>query len=304
MLADAGVASRRACEALIEEGRVTVNGRRVTSLPIWVNPEEDRIEVDGERVGRPTHRVYVMLNKPARSLSTAADEPGAARRTVVDMVNHPSGARLFPVGRLDYETQGMILLTNDGDFANRLTHPSYGVAKTYRVVVRGLLDEAAVKRLERGIYLAERREGQTVGATRTARVEIALTARDRDRTVLTITLREGRNRQVRRMLAAVGCPVKKLERVAMGPVKLKGLARGEWRELTRDELRALRRASQPGGGGKGASGRAKPRTSPRGRSRRASAADRPSRGTETGRQGANRRSAQGDRPPRSFRRRA
>ncbi len=246
VLADAGVAARRACEELIEEGRVTVNGDLVDKLPAWVNAELDRIEVDGRPIPRRERRLYIMLNKPTRTLTTAADEPGSDRRTVLDLVDHPSKARLFPVGRLDYDTVGLILLTNDGAFANKLTHPRFGVAKTYRAVVKGSIADEDVGHLEEGIYLAERKEGRTVGATRTARVRIQVVRRDRERTVLELQLHEGRNRQVRRMLASVGCPVKKLERVAMGPVKLKGLPRGAWRELDRHELRALRAAVTQG----------------------------------------------------------
>ena len=228
---------------MIENGDVSVNGQLITRLPAWVDPEEDRIVVAGKVVAAPDRKIYVMLNKPPRTLSTAKDEPGADRRTVTELVDHPAAPRLFPVGRLDYDTVGLILLTNDGELANRLTHPRYGVPKTYRVAVKGSLDEEAIKELERGIFLAQRKAGRTDGAARTAHVEIALIARERDKTVVELTLREGRNRQVRRMLAAVGYPVKKLERVGMGPVKLKGLARGQWRELTRDEINALKKAA-------------------------------------------------------------
>ncbi|MEM9064382.1 MAG: pseudouridine synthase [Planctomycetota bacterium] len=247
-LADAGIAARRQCERLVTEGRVEINGTSVIELPIFVDPDTDRVAVDGRPVAGPERHIYLMLNKPAKCLSTAADEPGSGRRTVLDLVKHPGRARLFPVGRLDYDTTGLILLTNDGDLANALTHPRYGVHKTYRVVVKGRLEDEDLSSIEQGIYLAERRDGRTVGATRTARVELAIMRRDRERTVLEMTLREGRNRQVRRMLAHVGRPVKKLERIAMGPVRLKGLARGEWRELDRSELKALRRAARLEGG--------------------------------------------------------
>jgi len=243
VLADAGVGSRRACEAMIERGEVTINGLVETDLPIWVDPERDRIVVRGVVVREPERRIYVMLNKPARTLSALKDEPGADRRTVDDLVDHPSSEHLFPVGRLDYDTVGLILMTNDGTLANRLTHPRYGVPKTYRALVKGALDDEAAKELERGIYLAQRKSGQTIGGSRTARVELEVLHRERDRTTIELTLREGRNRQVRRMLAAVGYPVRSLERVGMGPVRLKGLARGAWRELTRDETRALKRAA-------------------------------------------------------------
>tara|TARA_R110000782_G_scaffold30348_1_gene75487 strand:+ start:3268 stop:4665 length:1398 start_codon:yes stop_codon:yes gene_type:complete len=243
VLADAGVGSRRACEELILAGEVEVNGVLVTALPAWVDPEEDRIVVEGRPIPRPERKLYVLLNKPVRTLSTAKDEPGADRRTVTDLVDHPGAARLFPVGRLDYDTVGLILLTNDGELANRLTHPRYGVPKTYKVLVKGVLGQEAVAELEQGIYLAERKAGHTVGGVRTARVEITVLQQSREGTTLEMTLREGRNRQVRRMLAAVGYPVRKLERIGMGPIRLKGVARGAWRELTRDEVWALRRAA-------------------------------------------------------------
>lgn len=242
-MADAGVGSRRACEAMIEDGQVEVNSVLVRGLPAWVDPEQDHIVVAGHPLPKADRKLYIMLNKPAHTLSTAKDEPGSDRRTVLELVDHPAAARLFPVGRLDYETVGLILLTNDGELANRLTHPRYGVPKTYRVTVKGELDEEAIKELQRGIYLAQRKSGHTDGGARTASVEIELVARDRDKTVVSLTLREGRNRQVRRMLAAVGYPVRKLERIGMGPVRLKGLARGAWRELTRDEIWALKRAA-------------------------------------------------------------
>ncbi len=248
VMADAGVASRRACEDLIRAGAVEVNGSVVVDLPAWVNPETDRICVEGRPLPKPERHLYILLNKPTRTLTSASDEPGSDRRTVLDLVEHPAKARLFPVGRLDYDTVGLVLLTNDGELANRLTHPRYGAPKTYRVVVRGHLDEAAARELERGIYLAERKAGRTVGAVRTAHVELSVLRRDRDGTTLELTLREGRNRQVRRMLSAVGFPVKSLERVGMGPLRLKGVARGAWRELTAGEIRALRRAAAIGSG--------------------------------------------------------
>lgn len=260
VMADAGVASRRQCEALIEAGEVEINGEIVDTLPIFVDPASDRIVVEGRPLPKAERNLYVLLNKPARTLSTAADEPGSDRRTVVELVDHPGASRLFPVGRLDYDSVGLLLLTNDGELANRLTHPRYGVPKTYRVVVKGALDEDAVREIEQGIYLAERKAGQTVGAKRTAKVELTLIRTERDKTTLEITLREGRNRQVRRMLAAVGYPVRSLERVAMGPLALKGVARGTWRELTAQEVRSLRKAAAAagkaggGGGGKGTSG--------------------------------------------------
>lgn len=260
-MADAGVASRRACEALIEEGRVLINGEKITDLPIFVVPGEDRVEVDGEPLrvhfdrsksdrGKATKSVagerlvYVMLNKPRNTVTTVYDPDG--RRTVIDLVEHPSGVRLFPVGRLDYDTMGLVLMTNDGELANRLTHPRYGVHKTYRAVVKGRIEDDAVEELEKGVYLAQRQEGRTVGAKRTAHVQMKIVKRDATRTLLELTLEEGRNRQVRRMLAKVGHPVKKLTRVGMGPLLLSKVALGEWRELSRDELARLKKAAGMG----------------------------------------------------------
>lgn len=239
-MADAGVASRRTAEELIEEGRVKVGGRTIVDLPVWVDPAHDIVEIDGRRISNvPERPVYVMLHKPRRCVCTVLDPEG--RRTVADLVKHPSRARLYPVGRLDFDTAGLVLMTNDGELANRLTHPRYGVHKTYRATVRGRLDEEGVKDLEEGVYLAERKAGRTDGAKRTLPVRMRIVSRDQDRTVLELTLREGRNRQVRRMLASVGCPVRRLVRVAMGPVKLKGLRVGEWRDLTKIELGSLKR---------------------------------------------------------------
>jgi 23S rRNA pseudouridine2605 synthase len=240
VMAEAGVASRRACEKLIFEGHVEVNGNVVTELPAWVDPAEDTIRVKGQQIGRTTRTVYVMLNKPSRCVTTLDDPDG--RRTVVEYVQHPSGLRLFPVGRLDYETQGLLLMTNDGELTNLLTHPRYGVPKCYRAVIKGKLDHEACAELERGIVLATRSKGETLGATRTRPVQIHFLRRDRDTSIIEITLKEGKNRQIRRMLAKVGFPVKKLTRVTIGPLRLKGLAPGAWRELSTHELRTLRKA--------------------------------------------------------------
>ncbi len=239
VMAAAGVGSRRQCEDLIESGAVSVNGEIVREMPLWVDAATDHIVVNGRPLQRKTRFIYVMLNKPRHTVSTNDDPEG--RRKPVDLVAHPSGARLFPVGRLDQDTTGLLLLTNDGELANRLTHPSYGVHKTYHATVRGELDEAAVAKLEEGLFLAERRRAGEARKTKPA--QIKLIRRDRGKTLLEVTLREGRNRQVRRMLANVGFPVRRLRRVKIGPLQLKGLAVGEWRDLNAGELRALRRAA-------------------------------------------------------------
>jgi len=254
VLADAGVASRRACEELVRAGRVEVNGLPVTDLPAWVDPRRDEVRVDGRRVRPAAAAVTVVFNKPARSLTTAADEPGMDRRTVVDMVRHPLADRLFPVGRLDYDTTGLLLLTNDGELANRLAHPRYEIPKTYRAIVSGVLDDRSLATLRRGVVLAHRRAGRTDGAERTQPVEVRVLRQDRDRAQLELTLHEGRNREVRRVLARVGCPVRKLERVAIGPVRLGSLRRAHWRDIRPGELKALRRAvglTDAGAGGRG-----------------------------------------------------
>lgn len=240
-LAAAGVGSRRACEQLIEEGAVKVNGQRVTELPVLIDPETDRIVVRGKRIEAPDRLIYVMLYKPGNTVCTMSDPDG--RRTVADLVKHPGAERLFPVGRLDFETMGLLLLTNDGPLANRLTHPRYEVHKTYRAIVKGTVTPDEIETLERGIYLALRKEGETVGAARTGGASLRIVHKQPDKTILDITLTEGRNRQVRRMLAHFGHRVKKLTRVQLGPLRLKGLAVGEWRELTASEVRALKAAA-------------------------------------------------------------
>ncbi|MGP1346743.1 MAG: pseudouridine synthase [Phycisphaerales bacterium] len=247
VMARAGIGSRRACEVLIEAGFVTINGRTVRELPCLVDPHTDRIEVEGRLLQRPERHVYVMLYKPKQTMCTLADPGG--RRTVAELVDHPSGVRLYPVGRLDFDTMGLVLMTNDGQLANRLTHPRFGVHKTYRAVVKGSLSDEDIERLEQGIYLAERREGRTVGARRTSRARLTPVKREATRTVLDIELHEGRNRQVRRMMASAGCPVRRLVRIQMGPLSLKGLQIGEWRELTPPELARLRKAARGGDAG-------------------------------------------------------
>jgi len=247
VMADAGVASRRQCEAMIEAGRVTVNGERVTTLPVFVDPAADVVEADGLRVAGPSKRrrshTTVMLNKPRRVISTARDPEG--RATVLDLVPLPQ--RLFPVGRLDADSTGLLLLTDDGELANRLTHPRYEVEKQYRVTVRGKLSDDDVERLKKGLYLAPTGRGSKdtkKAAAEHVRVLRRYTDRERgDRTDLSITLREGQNREVRRMLARLGFKVRRLHRTGIGPLALKGLAVGEFRKLTPVELGKLRRAA-------------------------------------------------------------
>lgn len=234
VLADAGMGSRRNCETAVEEGRVTVNGHRIDGLPAWVNAAEDDIRMDGRRI-KPTERdVYVMLFKPKGYLSTNSDPEG--RALAVDLVQHPSHARLFPVGRLDAESSGLLLMTNDGALANRLTHPRFEMAKGYEVMVNGRVNDEDVERLERGIFVPGKKAGE--GAR--AGGKLVILKRDTGRTLLYMELRESRNRDIRNVLAALGHPIKKLRRVRMGPLQLKSLQAGEWRELTPKELAVLR----------------------------------------------------------------
>lgn len=232
VLADAGVGSRRACEEMIKEGHVSVNGRVITDLPCWVDPRVDRVLVKGRPLRASSEHVYIMLNKPARTLSAASDEPGADRRTVLDIVKHPSGARVYPVGRLDYDTTGLLLLTNDGDLTHRLTHPKFGGMRVYDAVVAGIVPPRSLEELNRRLGGARR------AADAPAPVQIV--GFDDGRTLLRLTILEGRGRSVQELLAKLGHHVKHLDRVAFGPLTLSGIARGEWRDLNRREIAQLK----------------------------------------------------------------
>ena len=227
VLASAGIASRRASEILIEEGRVEVNGNVVTEQGMRVNPETDHIRVDGARIPPPRRHMYLVLNKPRGVVSTMDDPEG--RPTLTDYLPRTK-ERLFHVGRLDTDTEGLIILTNDGEFANRLAHPRYEVPKTYHVQAAGVMDNKILKRLEKGVFLDD-------GPVKPDHVK--LISRGQDRTLLAVTLHEGRNRVVRRMFDTVGHPVDRLSRTAIGPVRVNQLPLGETRELNREELGAL-----------------------------------------------------------------
>jgi 23S rRNA pseudouridine2605 synthase len=225
VLAQAGFGSRRACEELIADGRVRVNGA-VATLGAKADPASDRIEVDGAPVGVRPGLVHYLLNKPEGVVTTASDPRG--RPTVVELV--PPEPRVFPVGRLDADTEGLLVLTNDGELAHRLTHPSFGVDKEYLAEVEGSPSRGAVRRLRDGVDLDD-------GPTAPAKVSVV------GDHVLRITIHEGRNRQVRRMCGAVGHPVRRLVRVRVGPISDRRLAPGEWRALTQAEVRSLERAT-------------------------------------------------------------
>ena len=229
-LARAGVASRRHSERLISQGRVAVNGVTITQTGSTVLPGIDRVEVDGKPVVLPTTQEYVVLNKPAGYVTTMDDPQG--RPTVADLL--PDVLGLVPCGRLDRDTTGVLLAMNDGDLVHRLLHPSHHVPKVYHVVVEGEIDEVALGRLAAGVELDD-------GPTQPAEASLVSTGDGRSR--ITITLREGRKRQVKRMCAAVGHPVVELHRSAFGPVTDADLPVGEHRSLTKDEVAQLRTAA-------------------------------------------------------------
>ncbi|MEN6576394.1 MAG: pseudouridine synthase [Phycisphaerales bacterium] len=232
VMASAGVASRRQCEELILQGAVSVNGKVVDELPAFADPAVDTITVSGRRLKEP-ERVYFLVNKPKGVISTSHDPQG--RRSAVDLV--PTSERVYCVGRLDADTTGLLILTNDAELTNLLTHPRYKVPKTYVARVAGQLDEKAIERLKKGIWLAE-------GKTEKAAVKVLKGGRDES--LIEITLRQGLNRQIRRMLARVGLDVSSLKRTRIGGLKIEGLGVGQFRLLAPAEVAALRRAAGTG----------------------------------------------------------
>lgn len=260
VLADAGIASRRDCELAVQAGRVRVNGRTVRELPCWVRPDNDLVEWDGEivdvsrRARLDQSYLYFAVNKPKGVISTARDPQGRPQVVGLVAASLPRGQRVYPVGRLDADSTGLMLLTNDGELAHRLAHPRYGIEKAYRVTVEGPLDAEVIATLKRGMYLADpsaiahskggRRSG---GAKRAAMESLRVLHTTKDRrsgglSLLSVTLKEGQNREIRRLLARVGLKVRKLERVSIGPLQLKGLKPGAHRPLAPSEVAALKRA--------------------------------------------------------------
>jgi pseudouridine synthase len=278
ILSQAGVASRRAAEKLIEEGRVSVNGHFIREMGVKADPRTDDIRVDGRRLRLPDRHRYILLNKPAGVVSTRSDPQ--RRQTVVDLLGRMS-EYIYPVGRLDYDSEGLLLLTNDGDLAARLTHPRHEVERTYEAHVAGTPGDEAIDRLRHGIPLDGKRTmpaevklltrgtGPRKGApyeprgaaaskgapferrgaaprkgaayeSREAAPRKAVPYERRVNGVLLITIREGRNRQVRRMCEAVGHPVRKLRRVRIGPITDRRLRPGEWRDLSAHEVKQLK----------------------------------------------------------------
>ncbi|MBQ1451256.1 MAG: rRNA pseudouridine synthase [Clostridia bacterium] len=228
-MADCGIASRRKSEELIASGKVKVNGK-VASIGDKVDPKKDKVSVEGQAVHAETEFRYIMLNKPRGFITTMSDERG--RKCVAELVSDV-GVRVFPVGRLDKDSEGLLLLTNDGEFANNLTHPSKHVPKTYRVTVRPAINEEILNHLMTGIMI----DGRT-----TLPAQVKVLTQEPDRVVLEIVICEGRNRQIRKMCEAEGLTVARLKRTAVGPVKLGMLKQGAWRDLTPQELKSLRNA--------------------------------------------------------------
>jgi 23S rRNA pseudouridine2605 synthase len=249
VLANAGVASRRAVEEMILQGRVAVNGKVRAELPILIDPAKDKIKVDDEPIkltGKGSEpRVYLLMNKPSGVYSTNVAQGEQTR--AIDLLPPEFAHRVYPVGRLDAESRGLLLLTNDGELTNQLTHPRYGVAKTYKATVDGFVSPQTIEELQRGVWLADPKSGK---GFRTGRSRIKVVKRMRDKSVLEISIREGRNRQLRRMLAKLGHKVRDLTRVRMGPLTLHGLEPGDVRTLTPrevKELKALAKERKEGG---------------------------------------------------------
>jgi 23S rRNA pseudouridine2605 synthase len=231
VLASAGHGSRRECEALIQDGRVEVDGQVVTQLGTRVDPDTQKILVDGVRV-KSQRMQYFAVNKPPGVVSTSRDPGGRTR--VIDLIR--SDSRVYNVGRLDKSSEGLILVTNDGELANRLTHPRYEIEKTYQVQTVGVPSPEQLEQLERGVYLAEGRAKAK---------SVRLLKRNRVGAILEIVLDEGKNREIRRLLARIGHKVTRLQRVAIGPLELGGLPVGQYRDLTREEIDALKKWRPP-----------------------------------------------------------
>lgn len=229
VLAAAGVASRRKCEQLILSGAVQVNRKVVDTLPAFADPEKDVITVNGKKI-QPERKVYFLLNKPKGVICTNFDPQG--RKKAIDLV--PTSERIFCVGRLDADSTGIIILTNDSELANRLTHPRYRVPKTYLARVKGQISTEAVEKLKKGVWLAE---GKTSGAS------VKILKRSYKESMIEVTIRQGLNRQVRRMLAKVSLAVKSLKRTQIGKLNARGLGLGKFRALTRAEVAYLKKTT-------------------------------------------------------------
>jgi 23S rRNA pseudouridine2605 synthase len=226
-LAESAVASRRKAEDLIKQGRVSVNGSVVTEMGLKVSVA-DEIKVDDKLINCTENKIYILLHKPEGIITSVKDQ--FSRKTVIDLIKKDIKERVYPVGRLDYDTSGLLILSNDGDFTYKLTHPKHEIEKVYRAEVRGLPDENDVESFAKGIELEE---------FQTAPAKMKIIKKDKTVSVIEITIHEGKNRQVRKMCDSIGHPVIKLKRVAIGRVKLGDLPEGEWRYLSENEIRWL-----------------------------------------------------------------
>lgn len=241
IIAHAGFASRREAEAMIRQGRITVNGRVVTELGTKADADHDAIKVDGKLITRAEPHRYILLYKPREVMTTVDDPQG--RRTVIDLVRGVR-ERIYPVGRLDYQSEGLVLLTNDGELAYKVSHPRHGSVKTYSVKVRGVPEERVLDKLRRGITI----DGKRTLPCRIERIRTTGRNGDEGNSWFEVKLEEGRTQQIRKMFQAMGHPVTKLRRVAIGPISDPTLAPGLWRELTQNEvkmLETLREAKPP-----------------------------------------------------------
>lgn len=230
-IAYCGIASRRKAEELIIENRVKVNGKIVNELSFQINEAEDKVEVDGKTIGLEEELVYIMLNKPEGYVTTVKDQ--FDRKSVIDLVKGV-GARVYPIGRLDYETSGLLLLTNDGDLTYKLTHPKHEVDKTYVATVKGIPNESEINNFEKGLYIEDYK-------TAPAKIKIVKKNIEKNYAVCEIKIHEGRNRQVRKMCRAINHPVMNLRRKAMGKIVLKDVEIGQYRYLTNDEVNYLKK---------------------------------------------------------------
>ncbi|QOJ00018.1 MAG: rRNA pseudouridine synthase [Phycisphaeraceae bacterium] len=292
VLAEAGVGARRVCEALIEAGHVRVNDEVVRRLPVFVDPQQDRIEVQGRPLAKPAGAVYIMLHKPARTLTAPGERVDDDRPRAVDLIDHPLRPRLFPVGGMDFDASGLMVYTNDGAVVNRLTHPRYGVERVYVVKVGGAMDAKKAGLLAKGVFVyvdepgtpGEGRGGSGGGSgggggagrggesrgkegprfvkgkrEGARKIKLEVSPEGPDPSEVRVVVRQGRDAEIAKALAVVGCPPKRMKRVAFGPIELKGLGAGRWRELERPEVKALRaltKAKRESGEGRPVAGRA------------------------------------------------
>lgn len=229
-IASCGVASRRKAEELIISGRVTINGELITELSTTVDETKDIVEVDGVPINQEEKKVYILLNKPEGYITTVKDQ--FDRPSVLDILKDVE-ERVYPVGRLDYETSGLLILTNDGDLTYKLTHPKHEVEKTYLAMVNGIISHEEKRRFENGLQIEDY-------TTAKAKLKIVKADEEKNYSVCKITIHEGRNRQVRKMCKAIGHPVRNLRRIQMGRINIRGLEVGEYRNLTEDEVKYLK----------------------------------------------------------------